>query len=99
MTDVQDVQNAGLSRGQFMRNAAKGSLVLVGSGGVLASMNGIAFAKSSGMTKSDITVLQTGYIAETLAVKVYEAIVGTYAKKFNFPSAFVPYFKAALADE
>jgi rubrerythrin len=90
---------SGINRGQFIRNAAKGSLVLVGSGGVLASMDGIAFAKSSGVTKSDITVLQTGYIAESLAVMVYEAIVDTYAKKFKFPAAFVPYFKAALADE
>src|SRR5579862_888360 len=75
---------AGVSRGQFIRNAAKGSLVLVGSGGVLASMNGVAFAKSSTMvTKSDITVLQTGYIAETLAVTIYGAILKTYYAKLK----------------
>ena len=87
------------SRGQFIRNAAKGSLVLVGSGGVLASMDGIAFASSSGLTKSDITVLQTGFIAETLAVTVYEAIVSTYYKKLNLDPGNLNYFKAALADE
>ena len=90
---------AQLSRGQFIRNAAKGSLVLVGSGGVLASMNGIAFAKSAGMTKSDITVLQTGFIAETLAVTIYEAIVGTYYKKLKLDPGNLNYFQAALADE
>lgn len=90
---------AEFSRGQFIRNAAKGSLVLVGTGGVLASMDGIAFAKSSGMTKSDITVLQTGFIAETLAVTVYSAIVSTYYKKLNLDPGNLNYFKAALADE
>jgi hypothetical protein len=95
MTEVE----AGTTRSQFIRNAAKGSLVLVGTGGVLASMDGIAFAKSSGLTKSDITVLQTGYIAETLAVTIYGAIVSTYFKKFKFPSDDLIYFKSALADE
>jgi rubrerythrin len=60
-------------------------------------MDGVAFAK--GATKSDITVLQTGFIAETLAVEVYEAIVNTYAKKFDFPKSVLPYFIAALKDE
>jgi hypothetical protein len=87
----------GHTRGAFLRNAAKGSLVLVGTGGVLATMDGVAFAKGS--TKSDITVLQTGFIAETLAVTVYEAIVNTYAKKFHFPKSVLPYFIAALKDE
>lgn len=90
---------AGINRGQFIRNAAKGSLVLVGSGGVLASMDGVAFAKSSGMTKSDITVLQTGFIAETLAVTIYQAIVDTYFKKLKLDPGNLNYFKAALADE
>jgi hypothetical protein len=90
---------AGLSRGQFIRNAAKGSLVLVGTGGVLASMDGIAFASSSGLTKSDITVLQTGYIAETLAVTIYSAIVSTYFKKLKLDPGNLNYFEAALADE
>lgn len=96
MSDVE----AGIDRAQFIRNAAKGSLVLVGSAGVLASMDGIAFAKSSTMmTKSDITVLQTGYIAETLAVTIYEAIVSTYFRKLKLDPGNLGYFKAALADE
>jgi hypothetical protein len=100
MTEVADgTVEAGHTRGQFIRNAAKGSLVLIGSGGVLASMDGVAFAKSSGVTKSDITVLQTGFIAETLAVMVYEAIVNTYAKQFKFPDSTLPYFVTALKDE
>jgi hypothetical protein len=69
--------------------------VLVGAGGVLATMDGVAFAK--GATKSDITILQTGYIAETLAVAVYEAILKTYYKKFNLGNR--DYFVAALKDE
>jgi hypothetical protein len=91
MTEVTE----GVNRGQFIRNAAKGSVVLVGAGGVLATMDGVAFAK--GATKSDITILQTGYIAETLAVEVYEAILKTYFKKFKLFRR--DYFVAALADE
>ncbi len=89
MTEVQ----AGISRGQFIRNAAKGSLVLVGSGGVLASMDGVAFAKSSNVvTKSDITVLQTGFIAETLAVTIYGAILKTYYSKLALDPGNRSYF-------
>jgi hypothetical protein len=95
MTDVQ----AGMSRGQFIRNAAKGSVVLVGTGGVLASMDGIAFAKSSSVTKSDITVLQTGFIAETLAVTVYGAILKTYYAKLKLDPGNLSYFQAAYKDE
>jgi hypothetical protein len=90
---------SGLSRGQFIRNAAKGSLVLVGAGGVLASVDGVAFAKSSGLTKSDITVLQTGFIAETLAVTIYSAIVKTYFSKLKLDPGNLNYFQAALKDE
>jgi hypothetical protein len=95
MPDLQ----AGVSRGQFIRNAAKGSLVLVGSGGVLASMDGVAFAKSSNVTKSDITVLQTGFIAETLAVTIYGAIIKTYFAKLKLDPGNLSYFQAALKDE
>ena len=102
MTDVQtevtDAQ-AGVSRGQFIRNAAKGSLVLVGSGGVLASMDGIAFAKGSSLSKSDITVLQTGFIAETLAVTIYGAILKTYFAKLKLDPGNRSYFVAAYNDE
>ena len=93
MTDVE----TGVSRSQFIRNAAKGSLVLVAGGSVLASAEGIAFAKSASLTKSDITVLQTGYIAESLAVEIYSALVSTYVKKFKLGN--MDYFKAALQNE
>ena len=83
-----------VSRGQFLRNGAKGSLVLVGAGGVLASMDGIAFAK--GVTKSDIATLQVGYIAESLAVTVYEAILANFSK---FKLQNKDYFQKALQNE
>jgi len=95
MTEVQ----SGLSRGQFIRDAAKGSLVLVGASGVLASMDGVAFAKGSGLSKSDITVLQTGYIAETLAVTIYGAILKTYFAKLRLDPGNRSYFVAAYHDE
>jgi len=86
----------GVSRSQFIRNAAKGSVVLVGAGGVLATMDGVAFAKT---TKSDITVLQTGYIAETLAVTIYGAILKTYFSKLKLDPGNRNYFEAAYKDE
>ncbi|MGH2909732.1 MAG: hypothetical protein ACRDK8_10595, partial [Solirubrobacteraceae bacterium] len=92
MTEV----SSGVSRGQFIRNAAKGSVVLVGAGGVLASMDGVAFAKT---TKTDITVLQTGFIAETLAVTVYGAILKTYFSKLKLDPGNRSYFVAAYKDE
>jgi Ferritin-like domain len=91
MTEV-----TGVSRGQFIRNAAKGSVVLVGAGGVLATMDGVAFAKT---TKTDITVLQTGYIAETLAVTIYGAILKTYFSKLKLDPGNRNYFEAAYKDE
>ncbi len=93
MTEVTE----GVSRSQFIRNAAKGSVVLVGAGGVLATMDGVAFAK--GATKSDITVLQTGYIAETLAVTIYSAIVKSLYSKLKLDPGNLNYFQAALKDE
>jgi rubrerythrin len=83
-----------VSRGQFIRNGAKGSLVLVGAGGLLASMDGVAFAK--GATKSDIATLQVGYIAESLAVKVYETILHNFSK---FKLQNKDYFQRALQNE
>jgi hypothetical protein len=83
-----------VSRGQFIRNGAKGSLVLVGAGGLLASMDGVAFAK--GATRSDIATLQVGYIAESLAVKVYETILGHFSK-FHLHNK--DYFQKALRNE
>jgi hypothetical protein len=110
----------GYSRGQFIRNSAKGSLVLVGSAGVVATVAGCGSTtshhkktttsssktattpkkmSSTGLSKSDITVLQTGYIAESLAVMIYTAIVDTYFKKLKLDPGNLSYFQAALADE
>ncbi len=89
-------QPVGVNRRGFIRNAAKGSVVLMGASGALATMDGVAFAKS---TKSDITVLQTGYIAETLAVTIYGAILKTYFKKLNLDPGNRTYFEAAYRDE
>src|SRR5579875_3151108 len=95
MTEIAEIpESRAINRSQFIRNAAKGSVVLVGAGGVLASMDGVAFAKT---TKTDITVLQTGYIAETLAVTVYGAILKTYYSKFKLSNR--DYFEAAYKDE
>jgi hypothetical protein len=79
MTEV-----TGVSRGQFIRNAAKGSVVLVGAGGVLATMDGVAFAKT---TKSDITVT------------IYGAILKTYFSKLKLDPGNRNYFEAAYKDE
>src|SRR5579875_3549065 len=95
MTEIAEIpESRAINRGQFIRNAAKGSVMLVGAGGVLATMDGVAFAKT---TKTDITVLQTGYIAETLAVAIYGAILKTYYAKFKLSNR--DYFVAAYKDE
>src|SRR5579875_3277310 len=92
MTEVTQ----GVNRSQFIRNAAKGSVMLVAGGSVLASMDGVAFAKT---TTTDITVLQTGYIAETLAVTIYGAILKTYFSKLKLDPGNRNYFEAAYKDE
>ncbi len=93
MTDVQPA----VSRGQFLRNAAKGGIVLASAGGVLASVEGVAFA--AGPTKSDITTLQAAYTAESLAVVVYSAILANF-HKFSHPKLQnKDYFQAALQNE
>jgi rubrerythrin len=91
MTEVQPT----LNRGQFIRNAAKGSLVLVGAGGILASMDGVAFAK--GATKSDVATLQVAYIAESLAVKVYSTIIANFSHFKGLKNK--DYFSHALTNE
>lgn len=93
MTDIQSSVN----RGQFLRNAAKGGLVLAGSGGVLASVQGVAFA--AGPTKSDIATLQAAYTAESLAVYIYGAIIKNFGS-FRHPRLQnKDYFVAALRNE
>ncbi len=94
MTDVQSP----VSRGQFLRNTAKGGLVLATSGGVLASVTGVASAASM-TTSSDISTMQAAYTAESLAVYVYGAIIANFSK-FSHPKLTnKDYFVAALADE
>ncbi len=95
MTQTQT--QASVSRGQFLRNAAKGGIVLATAGGVLASAEGVAFA--SGPTAGDITTLQAAYTAESLAVYVYSAIIKNFSS-FNHPKLEnKDYFVAALANE
>ena len=93
MTDVQSA----VSRGQFLRNTAKGGLVLATSGGILASVSGVALA--AGTTSSDIATMQAAYTAESLAVYVYTAILANFTK-FSHPKLQnKDYFQHALADE
>jgi hypothetical protein len=93
MSEVQ----AGLSRGRFLRDAAKGGIVLAGAGGVLASVEGVALA--AGPTASDVNTLQAAYTAESLAVYVYTAILANFTK-FQHPALHnKDYFQAALEDE
>jgi rubrerythrin len=92
MTDVPST----VSRGQFLRNTAKGGIVLATSGGVLASLSGVALA---GTTSSDISTMQAAYTAESLAVYVYTAILKNFTT-FSHPKLQnKDYFQAALRDE
>lgn len=91
------IEQTGISRGQFFRNAGKGGLVLATSGGILAAVESTAFAKGS--TKSDITTLQAAYTAESLAVVVYTAILKNFSS-FKHPKLEdKDYFVAALKNE
>jgi hypothetical protein len=93
MTEV----NPAVNRGTFLRNTAKGGIVLAGSTGVIAAVQGVAFA--SGPTGSDITTLQAAYTAESLAVVVYSAIIKNFAA-FRHPKLQnLDYFQAALKNE
>lgn len=86
-----------ISRGQFLRNAGKGGIILATSGGVLATVSSSAFASSA--TASDITTLQAAYTAESLAVVVYSAIVKNF-HTFKHPVLEnKDYFEAALKNE
>lgn len=90
---------SGVSRGQFLRNAAKGGIVLATSAGVLASVEGVAFASAGKPTSSDVKTLQAAYTAESLAVYVYSAILKDFSK-FSHPKLMnKDYFEAALKDE
>jgi len=87
----------GISRGQFLRNAGKGGIVLATSGGLLATVTSSAFASET--TATDITTLQAAYTAESLAVVVYSAILADF-HKFKHPKLEnKDYFEAALKNE
>jgi len=87
----------GISRGQFLRNAGKGGIVLAASGGVLATVTSSAFASEA--TASDVTTLQAAYTAESLAVVVYTAILQNF-HHFKHPKLEnKDYFEAALQNE
>ncbi len=87
----------GISRGQFLRNAGKGGILLATSGGVLAAVSSSAFASSA--TPTDITTLQAAYTAESLAVVVYSAILKNF-HAFKHPKLEnKDYFEAALKNE
>ena len=96
MTEV----SAAVNRGTFLRNAAKGGIVLAGASGVIASVEGAVFAGSaSAATASDITTLQAAYTAESLAVVVYSAIIQNF-HAFKHPKLKnLDYFQAALRNE
>jgi rubrerythrin len=96
MTEV----TSGVSRGQFMKNAAKGTVALVGTSGVLAAVGtGTAFAGGSSLSSSDVGALQAAYTAESLAVYVYTAIIQNFSKFTHPKLQNIDYFHAALADE
>jgi hypothetical protein len=96
MTDV----NSAVNRGTFLRNAAKGGIVLAGSTGVIAAVEGVGFAGSaSAATASDLTTLKAAYTAESLAVYIYTAIIKNF-KSFSHPKLQnIDYFQAALKNE
>jgi len=84
-----------VSRGQFLRNSAKGGVALAFGGGVLASVQGVAFAQGV----SDNSTLQAAYAAETLAVHVYKTVLANFHKFANPKLTNIDYFQRALADE
>jgi hypothetical protein len=96
MPEVNPVVN----RGTFLRNTVKGGIVLAGSTGVIAAVEGVTFAGSaSAATVSDIATLQAAYTAESLAVVVYSAIIQNF-KSFSHPKLNnLDYFQAALKNE
>lgn len=86
-----------LNRGQFLRNAATGGLVLATSGGVLAAAEAPAFAAAT--SSGDIKILQAAYTAESLAVFLYTAIIRNF-DSFRHPRLKnKDYFEAALKNE
>jgi len=89
---MTEVTTPGVSRGKFLSNAAKGSFVLATSGGVLAAVSADAYASSR-------PAVQGAYIAESLAVYIYSAIIKDFGV-FSHPKLNnKDYFEAALKNE
>ena len=90
------ILDRGVSRGQFLRNSAKGGIALAVGGSVLASVQGVAFAAGA---VSDNSTLQAAYAAESLAVHVYEGVLANF-HKFKHPKLMnIDYFQQALDNE
>ena len=93
MSELSD----GVSRGQFLRNTAKGGLVLATSGGVLAAVDTPALA--AGTSSGDTKILQAAYVAESLAVFLYSAIIKDFSSFHSPRLTNKDYFVAALRNE
>jgi rubrerythrin len=88
-----------IDRGQFLRNAGKGGILLATSGGILASVTGATALAASTATAGDVETLQAAYTAESLAVVVYSAILKSF-HSFRHPRLKNrDYFEAALRNE
>ncbi len=74
-------EHDGLDRAQFLRRAG-GGIALVAGGSVLASVTP-AFAQSAPSPNSDLDILQTAFLAESLAVTVYGAALNLKYSKSN----------------
>lgn len=92
MTDI--FAGGDLSRSQFLRRSAAGSLALVSGGAVLATVRGDAIAQS-GSDPSDTDIAAVAAGAELLAVHVY----GVAIRSKLFKGGALKYLKGARAAE
>ena len=95
MTDA----SSATSRGRFLANAGKGGLMLVGTAGLIASVEGGVALGAASVTSSDIATLQAAYTAESLAVVVYGAIIKNFSSFKSPKLENKDYFVAALHNE
>jgi len=70
MTDLDS------TRGQFLRNSAKGTVGLVAGGSLLAMTTGSAFAQD-GPTMGDVEIAKVAATAELLAIDVYTRAINS----------------------
>jgi Ferritin-like domain len=93
---TETAKGSGVSRVQFLRNSAKGGIALMVGGGVLASVQGVAFASAA---SSDVSTLKAAYAAESLAVYIYRHLLAGF-HSFKHPRLTnIDYFRAALRNE